>query len=298
MPELPEVEVVRRGLTDHVVGRTISRAILSGARVARRHLAGPADLMARVEGATILDADRRGKYLWLVLDPPHDDPHALVVHLGMSGQLLVEAANAPREKHLHASFDFADDGPQLRFVDQRTFGGLALAELHPDRHARTAHGHGIPEPVLHIAPDPLEPSFDLAATARRMKSKDSEVKRVLLDQTVVSGVGNIYADEALWRAGVHGRRPASALTKPALGRLLGHATDVMLEALGQGGTSFDALYVNVNGASVYFDRSLNAYGQAGRPCARCGTPIRREEFANRSSHFCPTCQPRPRVRRG
>jgi formamidopyrimidine-DNA glycosylase len=305
VPELPEVEVVRRGLQDHVVGRTLARAVLTGPRVARRHQAGAADLMARVEGAEVLAADRRGKYLWLVLDPPDDDPQALVVHLGMSGQLLVEAGDAPREKHLHAAFDFADDGPQLRFVDQRTFGGLALTPLHPDRHAgastagdRPAHEHGIPEPVTHIAPDPLEPAFDRAGAARRMKGKDSEVKRVLLDQTVVSGIGNIYADEALWRAGVHGRRPASALTRPALGRLLGHAEDVMREALDQGGTSFDALYVNVNGASGYFDRSLAAYGQTGRPCRRCGTPIRREEFMNRSSHFCPRCQVRPRVRRG
>ena len=302
MPELPEVEVVRRGLADHVVGRTITGAVLTGERVARRHEAGPEDLAARVEGATVLGADRRGKYLWLVLDPPDDDPHALVVHLGMSGQLLVEAADAPREKHLHAAVDFADDGPQLRFVDQRTFGGLALTPLHADRYVvpvtpaggPVAHPHGIPEPVLHIAPDPLEPAFDAAGVARRMKDKDVAVKRLLLDQGVVSGIGNIYADEALWRAGVHGLRPASALTKPALGRLLGHAADVMTEALGQGGTSFDALYVNVNGASGYFDRALAVYGQDGLPCPRCGSTVRREQFMNRSSHFCPRCQVRPR----
>ena len=310
MPELPEVEVVRRGLADHVVGRTITRALLTGARVARRHAAGPADLMARVEGARVVEADRRGKYLWLVLAPPDDDPHALVVHLGMSGQLLVEAADAPREKHLHASVDFEDGGPQLRFVDQRTFGGLVLSPLLPDRYAAPlgrarpgsrphspAHRHGVPESVLHIAPDPLEPVFDRAAVARRMKDKHVALKRLLLDQTVVSGVGNIYADEALWRARLHGLRPASALTRPAIGRLLAHAEDVMCEALGQGGTSFDALYVDVNGASGYFDRSLAAYGQTGRPCPRCGTTIRREEFMNRSSHSCPRCQVRPRARR-
>lgn len=291
---------MRRGLHDHVVGRTIDRASITGARVARRHPGGAADLAARLAGSRVLQADRRGKYLWLVLDPPDDDPHALVVHLGMSGQMLVGPAEAPREKHLHASFDFDDDGPQLRFVDQRTFGGLALTPLGPDRHRRAGdgaygHEHGIPEPVLHIAPDPLEPAYDRAATIRRVKAKGSEIKRVLLDQSVVSGIGNIYADEALWRAGVHGRRPADALTRPAIGRLLDHATDVMTEALGQGGTSFDALYVNVNGASGYFDRSLAAYGQTGRPCPRCGTLILREEFMNRSSHFCPRCQPRPRV---
>ncbi len=297
MPELPEVEVVRRGLADHVVGRTISRALLTGARVARRHAAGPADLAARVAGARVLAADRRGKYLWLVLEPPQDDPQALVVHLGMSGQLLVEAPDAPREKHLHASVDFADDGPQLRFVDQRTFGGLALAPLLADRHpAPEGHAHGIPQPVAHIAPDLLEPAHDPAAAVRRVRAKDSEIKRVLLDQTVVSGVGNIYADEALWRAGVHGRRPASALSGPAIGRLLDHAADVMRDALDQGGTSFDALYVDVNGASGYFTRFLHSYGRAGEPCSRCGTLIVREPFMNRSSYFCPRCQRRPRSR--
>lgn len=306
MPELPEVEVVRRGLLDHVLGRTITHASLTGARVARRHPAGPADLQARVEGAQVVAADRRGKYLWLVLDPPGDDPQSLLIHLGMSGQLLVEPVDAPREKHLHATFDFADEGPQLRFVDQRTFGGLALTSLHADPYGdRTAssegidrHAHGIPEPVLHIAPDPLEPAFDRLSTVRRMKTKDSEIKRILLDQSVVSGIGNIYADESLWRAGVHGRRPAGTLTKPTLGRVLDHATEVMVEALEQGGTSFDELYVNVNGASGYFDRSLQAYQQTGQPCARCGTPIRRENFMNRASHFCPRCQPVPRRPRG
>lgn len=311
MPELPEVEVVRRGLAQHVVGRRVVAADLSGQRVARRHDGGPVDLAARVRQSEVLAADRRGKYLWLVLDAPDDDPHALVMHLGMSGQLLVEPADAPREKHLHATLDFDDDGPQLRFVDQRTFGGLALTPLLPDPHQRADHGdadhghgggpgrghvHGIPEPVAHIAPDPLEDAFDRPRVIRTMKSKNVAVKRLLLDQGVVSGIGNIYADEALWRAGVHGRRPASALTRPAIGRLLDHAAEVMREALAQGGTSFDALYVNVNGASGYFDRSLDAYGQTGRPCARCGSAIRREEFMNRSSHFCPRCQTVPRVR--
>ncbi len=288
MPELPEVEVVRRGLADHVVGRTISRAEFSGMRVARRHLPGPADLAARLTGNRVEQARRRGKYLWLVLRTPDGSPQGLIAHLGMSGQLLVEPATAPREKHLHAWFDFADDGPQLRFVDQRTFGGMALAELTED---------GVPEPVAHIAPDPLEAAYDQAAVVRRMKTRDSAVKRALLDQTLVSGVGNIYADEALWRAQVHGERLCSSLTKPTLARILEHARAVMLEALGQGGTSFDALYVNVNGASGYFDRSLHAYGREGRPCDRCGTLIRREAFMNRSSFSCPHCQPRPRVRR-
>ncbi|MGG5258514.1 bifunctional DNA-formamidopyrimidine glycosylase/DNA-(apurinic or apyrimidinic site) lyase [Phycicoccus avicenniae] len=281
MPELPEVEVVRRGLSTHVEGRRLTSVELRGHRVARRHVAGPEDLAARLAGRRVAAVRRRGKYLWWDLE----DDLGLILHLGMSGQLLVEDPTAPDEKHLHARFGFADDGPELRFVDQRTFGGLALTDLGAD---------GVPTTIAHIAPDLLEPAFDRAATVRRMKAKDSAVKRVLLDQTVVSGIGNIYADEALWRAQVHGERPASALTKPRLGALLDHATEVMREALGQGGTSFDALYVNVNGASGYFDRSLAAYGQEGRPCRRCGTPIRREQFMNRSSFSCPRCQPRPR----
>jgi formamidopyrimidine-DNA glycosylase len=281
VPELPEVEVVRRGLAAHVEGRRLADVELRGHRVARRHLAGPDDLAARLAGRRVAAVRRRGKYLWWDLE----DDLGLLLHLGMSGQLLVEDPATPDEKHLHARFRFADGGTELRFVDQRTFGGLALADLAAD---------GTPLPIAHIAPDLLEPVFDRATVVRRMKGKDSAVKRVLLDQTVVSGIGNIYADEALWRARVHGERPASALSRPRLATVLDHAADVMREALDQGGTSFDALYVNVNGASGYFDRSLAAYGQAGRPCRRCGTPIRREAFMNRSSFSCPRCQPRPR----
>ena len=321
MPELPEVEVVRRGLDDHVVGRRIETARFIGARVARRHLPGPIDLADRLRGNVVQAAQRRGKYLWLVLEAPDGHPQGLVIHLWMSGQLLVEAAGAPRETHLHATFDFADEGPQLRFVDQRTFGGLALAELVPDLYAMDVQvvDHdgpdlgvqdlgvrslgvvprtwGIPESITHIAPDPLEAAFEQAAVIARLKARHTAVKRCLLDQGLVSGIGNIYADEALWRARVHCEREAAAMSKPALGRLIEQARNVMLEALGQGGTSFDALYVNVNGASGFFDLSLSAYGREGRPCARCGTLIRREAFMNRSSYSCPRCQPRPRTTR-
>ena len=272
---------MRRGLADHVLGRTVAELELHGHRVARRHAPGPQHLADRVSGRRVAAVRRRGKYLWLDLE----DSVGLIVHLGMSGQLLVEPGDAPDEKHLHARFRFADEGPELRFVDQRTFGGLALADL---------DANGVPTSISHIAPDLLEPAFDHDAVVRRVKAKDSAIKRVLLDQGVASGIGNIYADEALWRAQVHGERPASSLTKPRIAAVLDHAAEVMREALEQGGTSFDALYVNVNGASGYFDRSLAAYGQAGRPCRRCGTPIRREQFMNRSSFSCPRCQPRPR----
>ena len=290
MPELPEVEVVRRGLVSHVVGRAFLHADVTGDRAARRHPLGKEHLAESLTGRVVASAQRRGKYLWLTFEPPADD--ALVIHLGMSGQVLVEASDAPLEKHAHAVFELTergDAGPQqMRFVDQRTFGGLFLDPL------TRAHGRTVPTSIEHIAPDPLEPAFDEDAVARLMRSKKVAVKRMLLDQTVVSGVGNIYADEALWRAQIHGRRAGSALTKTKLVELLGHVADVMEEALDQGGTSFDALYVNVNGASGYFDRSLAAYGQHGRPCPRCGEVIVRETFMNRGSHFCPRCQTAPR----
>ena len=306
MPELPEVEVVRRGVATHVVGRTIRRATLSGQRVARRHDAGPADLAMRLAGATVLHADRRGKYLWLVMGAPGRDPEALVVHLGMSGQLLVTSPADPQARHTHAVVDFEDGGASLRFVDQRTFGGWSLCPLVDDPHAAGGdgvsppHPYGIPSSVAHIAPDPMETVFDEASVVRTLRRRRTVIKRALLDQGVLSGVGNIYADEALWRAEVHGRRECSRLTGPALRRVLTHTQQVMSEALEVGGTSFDSLYVNVNGASGYFDRALNAYGQTGRPCPRCAALIVREEFMNRSSHFCPRCQPRPRAasRRG
>ena len=284
MPELPEVEVVRRGVAAHVVGRTISAVQVHHPRAVRRHLPGAQDLVDRLAGRTVLAARRRGKYLWLDLDGPAE---ALVTHLGMSGQLLVQPPPAPSPTHLRARFAFADGDSELRFVDQRTFGGLALEPLVDD----------VPASVAHIALDPLDPGYDVEAVVRRLRARRTGLKRALLDQTLVSGIGNIYADESLWRAGLHGARPTETLTRPAVRRVLTAAAEVMTEALAQGGTSFDALYVNVNGASGYFDRSLAAYGQAGRPCPRCGTPIRREAFMNRSSFSCPRCQPRPRSAR-
>ena len=287
MPELPEVEVVRRGLQEHVAGKSISAVRVHHPRAVRRHEAGPGDLTARLLGARITGTGRRGKYLWLTLgeDGGDDETDALVVHLGMSGQMLLGPIRDDRHLRIAAVLD---DGTALSFVDQRTFGGWQLAEL------VTVDGTAVPQPVAHVARDPLDPLFDRDRVVTVLRRKHSEIKRQLLDQTVVSGIGNIYADEALWRAKINGARLASELTKPKLAALLDFAAEVMTEALGQGGTSFDSLYVNVNGESGYFDRSLDAYGREGEPCRRCGSVMRREKFMNRSSFYCPKCQPRPR----
>lgn len=295
MPELPEVEVVRRGLAEHILGRVIEQASVLNPRASRRYEPGPDAMAAHLAGLRVDAVNRRGKYLWLELSDgaaePGEPMEALVVHLGMSGQMLLHDLGAIRGKHLRAHAILATAGGpsvELHFVDQRTFGWWLLAPM------TEVDGAAVPEPVAHIARDPLDPGFDADAVVRALKGKRSEIKRLLLDQTVVSGVGNIYADEALWRARVHGNRPANLLTKPKLREVLDAARTVMEEALEQGGTSFDALYVNVNGDSGYFSRSLNAYGREGEPCPRCGTPIRREQFMNRSSYSCPSCQPRPR----
>lgn len=282
MPELPEVEVVRRGLHAHVVGKTVTAVRVHHPRAVRRHEAGPADLTARLLDARITGTDRRGKYLWLTLD---DGDCALVVHLGMSGQMLLGTVS--NVGHLRVAA-VLDDGTTLSFVDQRTFGGWLLADL------VDVDGSVVPAPVAHLARDPLDPRFDVDAVVKVLRRKHSEIKRQLLDQTVVSGIGNIYADEALWRAKVNGARIANTLTRPKLMAVLQAAAEVMSDALAQGGTSFDSLYVNVNGQSGYFDRSLNVYGREGQHCRRCGAVIRREKFMNRSSFYCPRCQPRPR----
>lgn len=282
MPELPEVEVVRRGLHEHLVGREIASVEVYNPRAVRRHSLAPLEQL--LPGARVTDTARRGKYAWLVLD----DRDALLLHLGMSGQMLIVPAGADGAVHERIRARFADDGPDLSFVDQRTFGHVLL----------DPGGAVLPAPIAHIARDPLDPQFDQDAVVARIRRRRTGIKRALLDQSVVSGIGNIYADEALWRAELHGARPTEKMTRAQVGRVLDAAREVMIQALDQGGTSFDAMYVNVNGASGYFDRSLNAYGQRDRPCARCGAPIVREQFMNRSSYSCPTCQKRPRAGRG
>ncbi len=279
MPELPEVETVRLGLERHVTGRTIETVQVLHPRAVRRHLAGPEEFAAALAGRGFGSARRRGKYLWLSVGED-----ALLAHLGMSGQLLVGEPGRPVSPHVRIWFTFTDGGPDLRFTDQRTFGHMAFVR----------DGAELPGPIAHIAPDPFEPAFDAAVLAARLRQRHTGIKRALLDQSLVSGIGNIYADESLWRAGLHWARPTETLNGPAVSRLLAAVREVLREAMAVGGTSFDSLYVNVNGESGYFERSLAVYGREGLPCRRCGTPIRREKFMNRSAYSCPRCQPRPR----
>jgi formamidopyrimidine-DNA glycosylase len=290
MPELPEVETVRAGLERHVVGRTVADVQVLHPRVVRRDLAGPAGFAAAMAGRTVKRAERRGKYLWLALD----DDEALLAHLGMSGQLLVGDPDRPLSPHVRARFTFTDGGADLRFTDQRTFGHLMMVPFAHGDLDGPGETRELPVPIAHIAPDPMEAAFDDGDFAVRLTRRHTGVKRALLDQSLISGVGNIYADEALWRARLHWARPTETLRRGEVSRLLEAVREVLSEALRAGGTSFDALYVNVNGESGYFDRSLQAYGREGEPCGRCGTPIRRDAFMNRSSYSCPHCQPRPR----
>ena len=361
MPELPEVETVRAGLADHSLGRPVQAVRVVDARSLRRHLPGPAQFEAALTGRTLRGAYRRGKYLRLTLSEPDGAlaNEALVVHLGMSGQLLVRdepgddsgsdsgndsearAAFDEQPRHLRVALELGPVGAtsaagatggaastnrastsrastrqRLLFVDQRIFGGMFLSPLVPDVPAAVATNEVapdemgqsevperflVPEAVKHIARDPLDEFFDPAAVRRKFLRTSSGIKKVLLDQSVISGVGNIYADEALWRARLHYAKPARTLSAAQTRDLLEAVTQVLRESLAAGGTSFDALYVNVLGESGYFERSLNAYGRAGEPCHRCAEAGRtslivREPFQNRSSYRCPHCQRAPRSR--
>ena len=350
MPELPEVETVRAGIADHSLGRPVQAVRVVDARSPRRHLPGPAHFEAALTGRALRGAYRRGKYLWLTLSEADGTlaDEALVVHLGMSGQLLVRdepggdsdsdsgsdsearAAFDEQPRHLRVALELGraeatrgaastsreSTGQRLLFVDQRIFGGMFLSPLVPDVPAAVATNKAapdemgqsevpeyflVPEAVKHIARDPLDEFFDPAAVRRKFLRTSSGIKKVLLDQSVISGVGNIYADEALWRARLHYAKPARALSAAQTRELLEAVTQVLRESLAAGGTSFDALYVNVLGESGYFERSLNAYGRAGEPCHRCAeagrtTLMVREPFQNRSSYRCPHCQRAPRSR--
>ncbi|AYF98568.1 bifunctional DNA-formamidopyrimidine glycosylase/DNA-(apurinic or apyrimidinic site) lyase [Protaetiibacter intestinalis] len=287
MPELPEVEVVRAGLIPAVTGATITRIRVLDERSLRRHPGPAEDFAHRLTGATLAHPSRRGKYLWM---PIRESEEALVVHLGMSGQVLLRDPDAEVAKLTRIVLDVEQPGygpVRIDFVDQRIFGSMAIDRLVP---AADVPGERLPASVAHIARDPLDEHFDDRAFLDRLARRDTTVKRALLDQSLVSGIGNIYADEALWAARVHYDQPTRSLSRPRARALLAEVRTVLGRALAEGGTSFDAQYVNVNGASGYFSHSLNAYGQQGVPCPRCGTPIVREVFMNRGSHLCPRCQ--------
>jgi formamidopyrimidine-DNA glycosylase len=310
VPELPEVEVVRRGLARWVTGSKIVSVEVLHPRPIRRHIAGADDFAARLIDTQVLDAVRRGKFLWLVLD----SGEALLAHLGMSGQLVLQNPDSAPERHLRIRLGLASElGRELRFVDQRMFGGLSLEPLIPTSDGLPGGWGGledpgvadgtqvealvpalVPAPVAHIARDALDPDLDVAALWARLRRRKTGLKRALLDQGLISGIGNIYADEALWMAKLHYARATEYVTRRELTRLLEAVQQVMREALAVGGTSFDSLYVDVNGSSGYFERSLKVYGRAGLPCLRCGTLIKREILMNRSSFLCPSCQRTPR----
>jgi len=275
MPELPEVETVRRGLHTIITGFRIADAQSLHPRAMKSESIAP---LASLNGSKITGTNRRGKFMWITLNRPF----VLTAHLGMSGQFLIHQPNRPKATHIRAQFQLkkALRNLALVFNDQRTFGWLSIEETTND----------IPTSALHIAPDPFDPSFDIDATMNNYLRRTIKIKTALLNQEIMSGVGNIYADETLWRAKIHPETLTSDLTKKKIATIIETATTVMQEAINQGGTSFDDLYINVNGESGFFEQSLNAYGQEGEPCPRCGTPIKRISFGQRSSHFCPKCQ--------
>jgi formamidopyrimidine-DNA glycosylase len=289
MPELPEVEVVRSGLAPALVGASIDHVDIYDYRSLKRHDGRRGDFVALLTGAKVLSAERRGKFMWF----PLDRGDALIVHLGMSGQVLLREQGDTSDKHLriHASITHPAQGAfSVNFVDQRIFGSMAIDELREQHFGTTMVM--VPSQAAHIALDPLDELFDDGAFVKRLRSRRIGVKKALLDQTLISGVGNIYADEALWAASIHYDKPSDELSAQAARRLLTEVRQVLVKALAEGGTSFDAQYVNVNGQSGYFSHSLNAYGQQGMPCPRCGADIRKEKFMNRHSHLCPKCQKR------
>lgn len=306
MPELPEVEVVRAGLAPAVHGARIVGIEVFDARALKRHRpvgdADPArDFERRMLGATLAEPVRRGKFMWmpLKLAGSTGSDTALLSHLGMSGQLLLREHEAPDDRHVRVRLwiEHPQHGElRVDFADQRLFGSLAIDSLVPTGDGLAA-GRGsdaaaIPSQVAHIARDPLDPAFDDSNFVAALRKRPSAVKRVLLDQGIMSGVGNIYADEALWRTRLHPETAGVNVSVRKAAELLSHVRAVFAQALAEGGTSFDEQYVNVNGEAGYFAHSLNAYGRGGAPCPRCGVPMKRVAFMNRSSHFCPRCQRR------
>ena len=313
MPELPEVETVRAGLAPALTNATVTALDVLDARSFKRHVGGVEDFIATMVGSKILAVVRRGKFLWMPLEMPdgRNPGHklAMVGHLGMSGQMLLRTPGFAEDKLtrviIHAVSE-SGERVEMRFIDQRLFGSLAIDDLVPTSDGLpggfsnglgvTATGDSawwrnlIPASAAHIMRDPLDDDFDEKFVLAKFKKKNSGIKRVLLDQQTLSGIGNIYADEALWRSQLHYDQPAASLTGPKAKELLQYVREILAKAVTEGGTSFDEQYKNVNGESGYFAVSLNAYGMTGLPCNRCGTQIKRENWMNRGSHFCPKCQ--------
>lgn len=281
MPELPEVASVRVGLEPHLLGRAFTEVEVLRDRAVRRQPGGAPELASRLIGRTVLGLDQRGKYLWAVLD----DDSCLLIHLGMSGQIIVPEPGELPGRHERVRF-VLDDGVVISFRDQRTFGWVWACDLVP---AKSGAGR-VPAPAVHIAPSLTDESVDTVTLAHQMRRRTSGIKRVLLNQEVVSGIGNIYADEMLWAARVHGEKPADEISVRKLAELVRAGRGVMDRAIEAGGTSFDALYVHVNGESGYFSRSLEVYGREGERCSRCDGIILRKSFMNRSSYMCTKCQ--------
>jgi formamidopyrimidine-DNA glycosylase len=309
MPELPEVETVRAGLAATITNAIVNSISVHDARSLKRHLSGPTDFEAKLVQREILDVVRRGKFLWLPLKDAYSSeghPLALVGHLGMSGQMLIRTPDAEPDKLNRVSINLSGRQGnllELRFIDQRIFGSLAIDELIQTSDGKAggfsaglnksqAWQNLIPRSAHHIARDPLDEDFDEEEVIAKLRKRSSGIKRVILDQNLLSGIGNIYADESLWLAKLHYDKPADSLTRPKVKELLAVAKEVLQKAVSQGGTSFDQQYKNVNGEAGYFSQELFAYGQTDKPCFRCGTPIKRDSWANRGSHFCPRCQRR------
>ncbi|MCX8530518.1 MAG: bifunctional DNA-formamidopyrimidine glycosylase/DNA-(apurinic or apyrimidinic site) lyase [Rhodoluna sp.] len=313
MPELPEVETVRAGLAPALTNAVVTAVDVLDARSFKRHPGGVEDFKATIIGSKILAVVRRGKFLWMPLELPAnrsgDYKLAMVGHLGMSGQMLLRTPGFADDKLTRVIIQARTaDGQmvEMRFVDQRLFGSLAIDELVPTKDGlpggfsngigETATGQSawwlnlIPASAAHLTRDPLDVNFDEKAVLTRFKTKNSGIKRVLLDQQTLSGIGNIYADESLWRSQLHYDQPAASISTAKAKELLEHVREILAKAVTEGGTSFDEQYKNVNGESGYFAVSLNAYGMTGMPCKRCGTEIKRENWMNRGSHFCPKCQ--------
>lgn len=272
MPELPEVETVRRGIEATFVGSRVASVEITGVRTVRRQ---PADeLVMRATGSVFTRTGRRGKYLWVGLD----DAEALVMHLRMSGQLLAVPASADRVAHTHAVFRFEGNPLELRFVDPRTFGELFVTGL------------DLPE-LVRLGVDPIADRVGPKALGRLLAGRSTNLKALLLDQGVIAGIGNIYADEILWRAALRPDRPARTLSDSEVAKLHRAIKAILTAAIDARGSSLaDQQYRDLEGEAGNYQLSHRVHARAGQPCRRCGESIVKLIVAGRSSYLCPRCQ--------